>query len=226
MTVSAHQSNEKKEGEIRILLVEDHTLVADIIEKYIIDNSDYSVLTVNSYKRAMEVLEDKGQFNLILLDYCLPDMFGLEYVSELMEKAPQARVAIISGAVFGTLGSKSFIQQALRLGVIGLIPKTIKIDDLMRAIEAMSSGLQYVPVDLMIGGLHAQTDQKSERKQISDREYEILCLVALGLQNKNISERLSLKEPTVKMHIQSLFRKLDASNRTELVRIAKNAGMI
>jgi hypothetical protein len=55
MTVSAHQSNEKKEGEIRILLVEDHTLVADIIEKYIIDNSDYSVLTVNSYKRAMEV---------------------------------------------------------------------------------------------------------------------------------------------------------------------------
>lgn len=217
---------EKSQQGKRILLVDDHQLVREVLERYIVQDSPHAVSTAGGFLEARKILRENGPFDLVLLDYCLPDMFGLENVSELIEENPNTQVAIVSGVVFDSESSDSFIHNALRLGVIGILPKNIKAEVLLRAIDAMLSGLQYVPVNLMLSGSVFPEGQRDKRRGISDREYEVLCLVALGMQNKHISEKLTLREPTVKMHIQSLFRKLGASNRTELVRIAKTSGML
>ncbi len=163
-------------------------------------------------------METHEPFDLILLDYEMPGMNGLEGLEIIMEAAARKPVALISGTA-----NKMIAEQALELGAAGFLPKSMAASSLVNAVKFMAMGEKYAPLDFMTG-----EDEASDhplRKQLSEREIQVLSGLCRGLANKEIAREIELQEVTVKLHVKTLCRKLDAKNRTHAAMIAKDAGL-
>ena len=114
-------------------------------------------------------------------------------------------------------------EAALAAGAAGFLPKTLSGKSLVNAVRFMAMGEQYAPLDFMRAEDEAASNPLAER--LSRRELEVLEGLTLGKSNKEIARDLDLREPTVKLHVKTLYRKIGASNRTQAAMIAKEAGL-
>lgn len=189
-----------------ILVADDHLLLLDTL-KFAIEAGDYEVTTC---QRGADVLTAVSQescgFDLILLDVHMPDMTGMSSIIEIVEKAAPIPVVLLTGGV-----SDQFAHQALNRGVRGYIPKSTNLGNLCDILKVVLSGGVYAPANVL-----AAKPLGESLWGLSPREQSIGELLALGLTNKVIAFELGLSEPTVKMHIRSIFRKLGAANRTQV----------
>lgn len=202
---------------MKVLLADDHDLVRDALKAYLESEKDIVVTTVPDLNSACEAAS-KSLFDVVLLDYAMPGMNGLEGMSKAMEAGDGRPVAIMSGTA-----SKSVAQSALAAGAAGFLPKTMGAKSLVNAVRFIAAGETYVPVDFM-------NSSDAERKHpiaadLSSRELEVLERLCLGLANKEIARELDLQEVTIKLHVKTLCRKLNAKNRTQAALIAKDAGL-
>ncbi|MCU9839430.1 response regulator transcription factor [Ruegeria sp. WL0004] len=202
---------------MKVLLADDHDLVRDALKAYLESEKDIVVITVPDLNSACEAAS-KSLFDVVLLDYAMPGMNGLEGMSKAMEAGDGRPVAIMSGTA-----SKSVAQSALAAGAAGFLPKTMGAKSLVNAVRFIAAGETYVPVDFM-------NSSDAERKHpiaadLSSRELEVLERLCLGLANKEIARELDLQEVTIKLHVKTLCRKLHAKNRTQAALIAKDAGL-
>ncbi len=204
---------------MRILIADDHDLLRDTLVIYLDNESGFETETAPDFGTALEKVRATPDFDLVLLDFSMPGMNGLEGLEIMRAEPGAAHVAIISGTA-----NREVAEQVLASGAAGFLPKTLSAKSLVNAVRFMSMGEQYAPLDF----LRASDDDAEAHplvEKLSRREYEVLEGLTQGKSNKEIARDLDIREPTVKLHVKTLYRKIGASNRTQAAMIAKEQGL-
>ncbi|WP_136635688.1 response regulator transcription factor [Pseudooceanicola onchidii] len=194
----------------KILLADDHGLVRETIAAYLMQNGLHEVTAVGDMTGAEAAL-DTSSYDLILLDYRMPGMESLDGLRKLAERFPDVPVALISGAAGGEVA-----RQAIDLGAAGFLPKTLGPDDLIQAVSTLMAGGAYIPDDALADASH----------RLTPREVEVVRGIAGGKSNKEIARDLGVQEVTIKLHVKTLSRKLEARNRTHAAMRARDLGLV
>ncbi|ATG35996.1 MULTISPECIES: response regulator transcription factor [Phaeobacter] len=203
---------------MRILLADDHDMVRETISAYLKSEGGAAVTSTIDLPGALSEIEENGPYDLVLLDYNMPGMQGLAGLGTALKANGGKGVAIISGSA-----PSRTAQEALDAGAVGFIPKTMGAQSLLNAVRFMSAGEIYVPVELMRKEAEAPAHPLADK--LSPREIEVLDGLCRGLSNKEIARELELQEVTIKLHVRTLCRKLEAKNRTQAALTAKEAGL-
>jgi DNA-binding NarL/FixJ family response regulator len=208
---------------IRILVVDDHPIVRDGLVAILTTQPDFEV--VGEAPGGAEAVERARLFNpdLILLDLEMPGMDGVEVIRRVRESMPAIRVI-----VFTAFDTDERILSAVRAGAQGYLLKGVPRDDLFRAIRVVNEGgslLQPVVASKLLQHM-ADDHTSSSTEALTDREREVLSLLAVGATNKEIAAKLVISERTAKFHVSSILGKLGAGNRTEAVSIAAQMGLV
>lgn len=200
---------------MRILVADDHDLVRETIALFLEAKGMSDVVSADSLDAALEVIERTGAFDLVLLDYNMPGMTGLTGLTRMIDANEGRPVALLSGTA-----SAQIANEALAAGAAGFIPKTMGTKSMVNAIRLMVAGEVFVPFSFM---------KKSEQRTVgnlSERETEVLRGLGEGKSNKEIARDLDLQEVTIKLHVKTLCRKLNARNRTQAAMIARDRGLL
>lgn len=202
---------------MKILIADDHELVRDTLAAFLDREPDFQVITVDDQPAALAQIRKDGVFDLVLLDYTMPGMNGLDGLRTVLNLNGGNPVALMSGTA-----PRAVAQEALEAGAIGFLPKTMGAKTLVNAVRFMAAGETFVPVKFMT---EDTTPDNPLAKGLSTRELEVLGGLCRGLANKEIARELDLQEVTIKLYVKTLSRKLGAKNRTHAAMIAKEAGL-
>ena len=204
---------------IRLLLVDDHELLRAGLRSRLENEDGFAIVgEADSGERAI-VMARAHQPDVILLDLLLPRKSGFEAIPELLEVAPDARIIVISSQA-----APSSVRRALSAGAAGYLPKRASDRELVAAIRQVADGADYVDPEL---GAKLVVDRGSPAlKSLSDRERDIVHLLALGYTNQEIGKRLFISVRTVDTHRAHVMRKLELETRAELVMFALSNGII
>jgi two-component system nitrate/nitrite response regulator NarL len=202
---------------MKILLADDQDLVRDSLVTLISAYAPGAEVTgVASLDAALGMLRRGTRYDMAVLDLHMPGMNGLEGLRKVIIGWPDLPVALMSGAA-----RDSDVEEALAVGAKGYLPKTMAGKALVRALELMLAGEIYLPSTALRPGAGASDRQSG----LTEREGQVLKQLKEGLANKEIAQRLGINVATVKMHLRSLSKKLEARNRTELVLKAIQLGL-
>lgn len=200
---------------MRVLLADDHDLVRESIGAVLQNNNFRSVRLADSLDTAMDIVTSEDKFDLILLDYEMPGMNGLDGLSRMLGVVGSTPVALLSGTISGEVADR-----AIKVGAAGYIPKTLSSRSMISALRFMIAGEIYAPIEFLQGRL------RDETSPLSKRENEVLQGICEGKSNKEIARDLDLREVTVKLHVKTLSRKLNARNRTHAAMIARDMSLL
>ncbi|WP_300034569.1 response regulator transcription factor [uncultured Roseobacter sp.] len=203
---------------MRVLIADDHGLVLDTIVAYVQAAGDVEVVTAPDFHQAKSLIEEQPPFDLVLLDLNMPGMNGLEGLKTALTLDGAAHVALLTGEA-----SRDIAERALEAGAAGFVPKTLPAKSLVNAIRFMAMGEQYLPAGFMAAA-EKENDHPLAQK-LTQRELQVLKGLTEGKSNKEIARDLDLSEPTVKLHVKTLYRKVGASNRTQAAMTAREAGL-
>jgi DNA-binding NarL/FixJ family response regulator len=207
---------------IRVLLVEDHEMVAQSFVTLLAAEADIEVLgvapDVASARRDAAALRP----DVILMDYHLPDGNGIESAKDIKAIVPDVRIIILTGS-----SDERILPAAIEAGCSGFLAKTRGIDELIAAVRSAHDGNAVIP-EAMLGRLVSapQATGSDLGGDLSEREREVLTLLAEGLATKAIAEQLYLSVHTVRNHIQRILMKLDAHSKLEAVAVALREGIV
>lgn len=205
----------------RVLLVDDHQIVLDGLKRIITDSNAFEVMgNVNSGHQALQLLQHMP-VDLLLTDLDMPEMHGSDLVKRVKESYPEIKVIVLSMHTDPVL-----VKELVSIGADGFLVKTTSEEEIILALKKVAQGQQYYSTDITTS-LMNQTSHVSDiqkKFQLTQRELEILQLVADGFSTKEIGEQLFISIRTVDSHRLSIMKKLDVKNIAELVRFAfKNA---
>jgi len=203
---------------MRLLLADDHDLVLETLASFLTQEGGVTVETCGTLDAALDKIANDIAYDLVLLDFGMPGMNGLSGLQKAIAASYGRPVALMSGTA-----SKAIAQDAIDAGAIGFLPKTIAAKSLVNAVKFMAMGETYVPLDFLTAD--DQLQEPDFAKSLSPREKQVLGGLCRGLSNKEIARECDLQEVTIKLHVKTLCRKLDAKNRTQAAVIAKEAGM-
>ena len=199
----------------RILLADDHELVRDTLAMFMQAEGSYQVTSVSTLDAALEKIGTGGAFDLVLLDYNMPGMHGLDGLHQAIAANSGKPVALLSGDA-----SALVVDQAIAAGSAGFVPKTLGAKSMLSAIQFMIAGEVYVPFN------YAQQAAAPAIEGLTERETQVLRCLAEGMANKEIARQLELQEVTIKLHVKTLSRKLGAKNRTHAAMIARDRNLL
>ncbi|MEM1344949.1 MAG: response regulator transcription factor [Pseudomonadota bacterium] len=203
---------------MRVLIADDHDLVRDTLSAFLAREDDLQVTTAGDFTAAARTIETEGPFDLVLLDYTMPGMDGLGSIGAARALNGERPVALMSGTA-----TRQVAQDALAAGAAGFVPKTLAAKSLVNAVRFMLAGEVYAPPELMRAPAPEPANPLAER--LSARELQVLEGLCQGHSNKEIARHLDLQEVTVKLHVKTLCRKIEARNRTHAAMIAKESGL-
>jgi DNA-binding NarL/FixJ family response regulator len=204
---------------LRVLLADDHRMILEMFSLFLTESAGMDVTTAQSFDEAAQLIQSEGPYDVVLLDLNMPGMngvMGLKRAIRLNEGNP---VAIITGSA-----TPRMLQEIMNAGSAGIVLKTTPVRSLANAIRFIQSGERYLPMELMQA--QAMPNPVVKNGQLSDKEMEVLSYLAEGKPNKEIANELNLAEPTVKMHVTAICRKIGAQNRTQAVVMARDLGLV
>jgi DNA-binding NarL/FixJ family response regulator len=212
-----------EDAKIRILVADDHPMLREGLVAVLDTQQNFEVVGEAADGSEVVRLAERLNPDVILLDLEMPGVDGVAALEKLRSAGSEARTI-----VFTAYDTDERILGALRAGARGYLLKgasRTEIFDAIRTVHAGGSLLQPVVTNKLLQTM-SREERREETEPLTPREIEVLGLLALGLQNKEIASRLFITERTVKFHVSSLMHKLGAENRTETVTIAAQRGLI
>jgi DNA-binding NarL/FixJ family response regulator len=211
---------------ISVLLVDDHTIVRQGLRALL--NAEKNITIVGEAQTGREAVELTGQLRpmVVIMDLAMPRLNGAEATRQILKVAPSVKVIVLS-----TYGDDEHVQQALTAGAAAYLLKQTAAEDVVGAIREVIKGNAYFS-PAIAKHLREQTTQpgsepaKTPEVELTQREAEVLQLIAEGYANKQIAAELNLSVKTVEKHRQQVMQKLDIHNIAGLVRHAAAKGII
>jgi len=202
---------------MRVLIADDHRLIAEGIKRALGETEEFEVVAEASSGSQVMRLVRQMTPDIVLLDLRMPGMDGLTALEQIKREFPETKVVILSAT-----NDQTVIQSALARGASAYILKTVDPVDLAATLRQALKSNVFHP----IGDVSSEEPTAASRLGLTAREISILKALARGLSNQAIGKELFVAEQTVKFHLTNIYRKLDAANRTEAVRIAYQRGII
>lgn len=206
----------KPSRKIRLLLGDDHFIVRMGLAGSLNQERDMEVVAQAADGAEAVALFAKHKPDVTLMDGRLPDFHGTEAIIRIREKHPDARVILLS-----IDETEEDIARAIAAGVQAYLPKSIERAELLDAIRTVHNGGTYFPASIA-----QRIAARSGRDALSERELEVLRLVARGWANKQIADALGIAEITAKVHVSRILEKLGAPDRTRAATLAIERGLI
>lgn len=203
---------------VKLLIADDHTMVLEMIQLALAASKDIDLHLAADFDSALAKVVQDGDFDLVLLDVDMPGMQGAEGLTIMQAAIPKGRVGLITGDP-----NPNIVSAAQRLGAAGVVSKRGSMRSLTNAVRFMAAGERYFPLELII---EQETQRPATSIPLTEREFTVLRKLSEGLPNRDISEALGLSEPTVKMHIKSIYKKLGVGNRTQAVISARDLKLV
>jgi two-component system, NarL family, response regulator len=201
---------------IKVLCVDDHPLVRKGIASILANESDMRLVAeAGDGQEAVELFRLHHP-DVTLMDMRMPGMDGIEATRVIRREFPDARIIALT-----SYDGDQDIYRALEAGVRGYMLKEMVHTDVLRAIRTVHSGKRLMPSEVA-----ERLSEYFPQVALTPREVEVLTFVAHGMANKEIAERLGTASGTIKMHIQNILEKLEASDRTHAVTIAIQRGIL
>jgi len=199
---------------IRVLVVDDHHLVRVGLITLLDAADDIEVAgEAADGQQALEVAAAASP-DVVLMDLSMPVMDGVSATRALLSELPETRVVALT-----SFSDRQRVTDILAAGATGYVLKDSRPDDLLAAVRAAAGG--HVPLDPRVASALLPTREPPLTEQLSDREKQVLRLVAAGLANKQIARRLGIAESTVKVHTGNIFRRIGVTDRTSAAIWAK-----
>lgn len=208
---------------MKVMIADDHGIVRSGITLLLERQPDIDVIgEAGDGAEALKLALDRKP-DVAILDYSMPKLTGLQAAREIKQQAPDVNVLILS-----MHDDERYLYEALRVGAGGYVLKRAADQDLVRAVRAVNDGEPFLTDDAQRNLVKAWMDSGEEppRDKLTDRELEVVKLIAEAHTNKQIAEILGLSEKTVESHRSNILNKLGMSDRVELVRYAVRRGLI
>jgi DNA-binding NarL/FixJ family response regulator len=200
----------------RILIADDHELVRGAISTFLENSAGFQLTQCADLNAALDSIAAHGPFDLVLLDYTMPGMSLPEGLIKAIEANAPAPVAMISGTA-----SPDIARRVLESGAKGFLPKTMAPETLISAVRHILAGDIYAPRQFLESeSLHP------DAPRLTPRERDVLKGLSDGKSNKEIARDLDLQEVTIKLHVKTLSRKLNARNRTHAAMLGRDLNLI
>ncbi len=211
--------------DVRILLADDHAMLRDGVRMVLESHPGFQVVGTADNGRDAVRLAEELRPDIAVLDVAMPEINGLEATRAIIECSPQTSVVVLS-----MHEGEEYLREALRAGASGYVLKRAAAKELVGAINAIRRGESYLDPALtrtLISDYVRQVERSGDAPDsLTDRELEVLTLVAEGLTNRQIALQLNISIKTVQTHRANLMDKLNLHDRTELVRYAIRRGLI
>ena len=211
----------------RLLLVDDHAVVRSGLRMLLENESDMEIIgEAGSAAEALQAVE-RLQPDIVLLDIGLPDISGIEVARQVKQRSPATAIVALT-----IHEDEEYFFKMLEAGAVGYVPKRAAPEELIQAIHAAASGEVYLYPSLakllVKDFLTSEGGGRSTRALdgLTDREQEVLGLLAEGEGNPEIADRLGISPKTVSRHRENIMRKLNLHSRSELVKYAIRKGII
>jgi DNA-binding NarL/FixJ family response regulator len=205
-----------KTASTSVLVVDDHFMIRLGLISALSQESELNIVGgARNGREALEMFEALRP-DVTLMDGVLPDIHGVEVTRHIIAKHPEARIILIS-----INETAEDVHRAMDAGASGSLPKSSELRWLVHAIRTVASGGRFVPPEL-----ERSLAERNLHVPVSDRELEVLRLVAKGKVNKEIAAELGVGEGTVKTHLKRLLSKLNAPDRTRAVTLAIERGLL
>jgi DNA-binding NarL/FixJ family response regulator len=199
-------------GPVRVVIADDHLLMAAAVRRVLSERDDIEIVGEAARgDEAVPLVLDKRP-DVVLLDIGLPGIDGIECARRIREQLPDLRILMLTA-----YGDAESVRAAELAGADGYVLKSVAAVDLVEVLNASGSE------GFLLAGF---PDVDSGDVRLTDRERAVLQAVAEGLSNRQIGRQLWITEDTVKFHLRNLFRKLDASNRVDVVKQARANGLL
>ena len=215
---------------MRIVIADDHSLFRDgmrhVLSALSSDHSPVTVMEAGTLDEVLTLIDSSPELDLVILDLSMPGMNGAESIAQVKGLARGAPIVVISASE-----DRGDVMGALDAGASGYIPKSVRGQVMLSALQLVMVGGTYVPTLVLEenGSGHAPrgnaADAANLRALLTERQIDVLRLLAEGRPNKEIARHLHLAEGTVRVHVNAVLKALSARNRTEAALAARNAGL-
>ncbi len=208
---------------IRVLITDDHTVVRKGLSALI--QTEHEMEVVGEAADGEEAVFKSRTLkpDVILMDLSMPRKDGVAAIAEIKQHNPNARILVLT-----SLAEDSKIMSAIKAGALGYLLKDAAPDELLRAIRTVAKGESSLHPSVAQKVLHSIRTPVAEPQSdtLTERENEILRLIAQGLPNQHIAKKLSISERTVRTHVSNILRKLHLPNRTQAALYAIREGLV
>ncbi|WP_178020803.1 response regulator transcription factor [uncultured Paenibacillus sp.] len=214
-------------SKIKVMIVDDHDMVRMGLKTYLMLDPGFEVIgEAGDGREAVEVLErglPEGPPDIILMDLMMPNMNGAEATKEVLSRFPGMKIVILTSFLEDDL-----VVQAVESGAVSYVLKTVSAEELIYALQGAYRGMPVMTGDVaqaLTRGLRQRTVQGDD-SGMTEREKEVLLLIAEGKSNKDIAEELHISIKTVKTHVSNLLMKCELEDRTQLAIYAHRQGWV
>ncbi|EES71081.1 response regulator protein VraR [Paenibacillus sp. oral taxon 786 str. D14] len=218
---------EPRMSKIKVMIVDDHDMVRMGLKTYLMQDPGFEVIAeAGDGREAVELLERglrEGQPDIILMDLMMPGMNGAEATKEVRSRFPDMKIVILTSFLEDDL-----VVQAVEAGAVSYVLKTVSAEELIYALQGAYRGMPVMTGEVaqaLTRGLRQRTVQGDD-SGMTEREKEVLLLIAEGKSNKDIAEELHISIKTVKTHVSNLLMKCELEDRTQLAIYAHRQGWV
>lgn len=205
---------------MKILIADEHALFRDNAARFISDiNGESVVLQVSTFNQALKILEKEQNIDLVIIDADMLLPNAIQNIEKLQSLSNAPRIAVISASE-----DIEQIKKIIKTGIVGYIPRQTDLSLFKQAVTDILRGGIYIPKALQ--DVENDYTDKFTSKKLTNRQSQVLDLIAQGKSNKQIAYEMGVSEATVKLHINALLRSLKVTNRTQAVITAQKIGLI
>jgi DNA-binding NarL/FixJ family response regulator len=199
----------RAQAPITCVVADDHPAVLEAVAEFLVQGGIEVIARARDGEEALERIEQRKP-QVALVDVRMPKLGGIELTRRSQRSTPETSILLYTG-----YGDRALLTEALDAGVRGFVLKEAPMDDLLRAVQSVATGGTYV--DPVLAGTLAASSIGNKLPELTQRERDVLRLLADGLANEEIGKRLFISAETVRTHVRKAMDKLDADTRTQAV---------